>query len=72
MVVFIYDILVYSRTKEEHAEHLRIVLKTLNKNKLHGKFKICDLWMENIHFVGHVISKESVLVDPAKVETVVN
>ena len=59
MVVFINDILVYSRTKEEHAEHLRIVLKALEKHKLYAKFKKCDFWMEKVHFLGHVIVNET-------------
>jgi len=72
VVVFIDDILVYSRTKEEHDEHLRIVLKTLKEHKFYGKFKKCDFWMEKVHFLGHVIAKEGLSVDPAKVETIVN
>ena len=72
MVVFINDILVYSRTKEEHAEHLRIVLKALEDHKLYAKFKKCDFWMEKVHFLGHVIFKQGVSVDPTKVEAVVN
>jgi len=72
VVVFINDILVYSRTKEEHAENLRTVLKSLKEHKLYAKFKKCDFWMEKVHFLGHVISREGVLVDLAKVEAVVN
>jgi len=71
-VTFIDDILVHSRTKDEHVEHLLIVLKTLQEHKLYAKFKKCDFWMEKIYFVGYVISKEEVLVDPAKVKVVVN
>ena len=51
VVVFIDDILVYSRSKEEHAENLGIVLKTLEEHKLYAKFKKCDFWMEKVHFV---------------------
>jgi len=58
--------------KEEHAEHLRSMLETLEEHQLYAKFKKSDFWMEKVHFLEHVISKESVLVDPAKVETVVN
>jgi len=58
--------------KEEHVEHLHIVLKTQEEHKLYAKFRKCDFWMEKVHFLGHVISKEGVFVDPAKVETVVN
>ena len=67
VVVFIDDILVYSKSKEEHAEHLRIVLSTLMRHKLYAKFKKCDFWMEKVHFLGHVITKEGIFVDPAKV-----
>jgi len=72
VVVFIDDILVYSASKDEHVEHLRIVFKTLEEHKLYFKFKKCDFGMEKVHFLGHVISKEGVSVDPPKVETVVN
>jgi len=70
--MYINDILVYSRTEEEHAEHLCTVLKTLEEHKLYTKFKKCDFCMEKVHFLGHVISREGVSVDPAKVEAVVN
>jgi len=66
VVVFIDDILVYSRTKEEHVDHLRTVLQTLADHQLYDKLKKCDFWMEKVHFLGHVISAEGVLVDPAK------
>ena len=72
VVVFIDDILVYSKSKEEHAEHLRIVLSTLAAHKLYAKFKKCDFWMEKLHFLGHVITKEGVSVDPAKIVAVVD
>ena len=72
MVVFIDDIVVYSRTKEEHAEHLCIVLKTLEEHKLYAKFKKYYFWIEKVHFLRHVISKEEVSVDPVKVEATVN
>ena len=67
VVVFIDDILVYSKSKEEHTEHLRIVLSTLMRHKLYAKFKKCDFWMERVHFLGHVITKEGISVDPAKI-----
>jgi len=72
VVVFIDDVLVYSRTKKEHAKHLCTVFKTLEEHKLYAKFKRCDFWKEKVHFLGHAISKEGVLLDLAKVETVVN
>jgi len=71
-VVFIDDILVYSKSKEKHAEHLRTMLSTLANHKLYAKLKKCDFWMEKVHFLGHVISKEGISVDPVKVATVVD
>ena len=72
VVVFVNDILVYSKSKKEHAEHLRIMLNTLAAHKLYAKFKKCDFWMEKVHFLGHVISKEGISVDPAKIAAVVD
>jgi hypothetical protein len=57
VLVFIDDILVYSKTKEEHEEHLRIVLQTLRKHKLYGKFDKCNFYQKKIQYLGHVISK---------------
>jgi len=72
VVVFIDDILVYSKSKEDHMEHLRIILKTLAKHKLYAKLKKCEFWIEKVHFLGHVISAERISVDSAKVATVMN
>jgi len=72
VVVFIDDILVYSKSKEDHTEHLRTVLKTLADHRLCAKLKKCAFWMEKVHFLGHVISTEGILVDPAKVAIVVD
>jgi len=57
VVVFIEDILVYSKTKEEHEEHLRIVLHTLNDRRLYAKLSKCEFWLEKVSFLGHVISQ---------------
>jgi len=54
VVVFIDDILVYSRTKEDHLEHLRTILKTLADHRLYAKLKKCDFWIEKVHFLGHL------------------
>ncbi|KAK2409545.1 hypothetical protein QL285_044961 [Trifolium repens] len=70
VVVFIDDILVYSKTEEEHAEHLRIVLKTLRENKLYAKLSKCEFWLKEVSFLGHVISKGGIAVDPSKVDAV--
>ncbi|KAL5555350.1 hypothetical protein UlMin_037586 [Ulmus minor] len=72
VIVFIDDILVYSRSKEEHEEHLRITLQTLKDHHLFAKFKKCEFWLDKVAFLGHVISKDGVAVDPAKIEAVSN
>jgi len=70
MVVFIDDILIYSRTREEHAEHLRTVLNILREKQLYAKLSKCDFWMSEIQFLGHVIFVQGISVDPSKVEVV--
>ncbi|KAH9716979.1 hypothetical protein KPL71_021656 [Citrus sinensis] len=70
IVVFIDNILVYSRTKEEHPEHLRITLQTLKEKQLYVKFKKYEFWLESVIFLGHVVSKDGISVDPLKVEVV--
>jgi hypothetical protein len=70
MVVFIDDILVYSRTEEEHNEHLRIVLQTLRKHKLYAKFDKCDFYQKEIQYLEHVISAEGTVVDPEKTKAI--
>ena len=72
VVVFIDDILVYSKTREEHEEHLRVVLQTLKDNRLYAKLSKCDFWLEEVSFLGHVISKGGIAVDPSKVEAVMS
>ena len=72
VVVFIDDILVYSKTEEEHEEHLRLTLQTLKEKQLYAKFKKCEFWLDKVVFLGHVISKDGILVDTAKVEAVSN
>jgi hypothetical protein len=64
VVVFIDDILIYSKTEEEHAEHLRIVLQTLREHQLYAKFKKCDFWLDRVSFLGHFISGEGISADP--------
>ncbi|XP_059627437.1 uncharacterized mitochondrial protein AtMg00860-like [Cornus florida] len=72
VVVFVDDILIYSKTKEEHERHLSITLQTLRDHQVYAKFEKCDFWQEQIQFLGHVISKDGVSVDSAKVEAVMS
>ena len=70
VVVFIDDILVYSKTAKEHEEHLRIVLQILKDRKLYAKLSKCEFWKEEVKFLGHMVSKGGIAVDPSKVEAV--
>jgi hypothetical protein len=70
IVVFIDDILVFSKTAEEHEEHLRIVLGKLKQHQLYAKFSKYEFWMEEVAFLGHVLSAEGVAIDPSKIEAV--
>ncbi|CAL1388171.1 unnamed protein product [Linum trigynum] len=71
VIVFIDDILVYSRSEEEHREHLRIILQILREKQLYAKFSKCDFWMDQVIFLGHIVSGRGIEVDPKKVEAVV-
>jgi hypothetical protein len=65
VVVFIDDILIYSKNEEEHAKHLRIVLTRLREHQLYAKFSKCAFWLEEIQFLGHVLSAKGIAVDPS-------
>ena len=70
VIVFMDDILIYSKSKEEHETHLRVVLETLRQKKLYAKFSKCEFWLEQVAFLGHVVSAEGIMMDPAKVEAI--
>jgi hypothetical protein len=72
VVVFIDDILVFSKTMEEYEEHLRLVLEKLRSNQLYAKFSKCEFWITEVTFIGHVISTGGVSVDPGNVKDVLN
>ncbi|GKC08598.1 putative reverse transcriptase domain-containing protein, partial [Tanacetum coccineum] len=72
VIVFIDDILVYSKDEEEHEKHLKIIFELLKKERLYAKFSKCDFWLDSIQFPGHVIEKKGVHVDPAKIKAIKN
>jgi len=69
-VIFIDDILIYSKHKEEHAKNLRIMLQILRQEKLYVKLYKCEFWLESIAFLGHIISREGISADPNKIQAV--
>jgi hypothetical protein len=72
VIVFIDDILVFSKNEDEHEEHLRLVLQRLREHQLYAKFSKCDFWLKEVGFLGHVISNGGVAVDPKKVTDVLS
>ncbi|GJZ12155.1 putative reverse transcriptase domain-containing protein [Tanacetum coccineum] len=70
VIVFIDDILIYSKSKKEHEEHLRQILKLLKKEELYAKFSKCEFWISRVQFLGHVIDCRGIHVDPAKIESI--
>ncbi|WVZ69537.1 hypothetical protein U9M48_018309 [Paspalum notatum var. saurae] len=72
VVVFTDEILIYSKTREQHEKHLRAMLEKLRKNQLYGKFSKCEFWLKKITLLGHVLTAEGVSVDPEKIEAVFN
>jgi hypothetical protein len=72
VVVFIDDILIYSKSEEEHAQHLRVILQQLHDHQLYAKFNKCAFWLKEVPFLGHVISAKGIAVDPSKVQEVLD
>ena len=71
VVVFIDDILVYSKNREDHDMHLLLVLETLRKEQLYAKLSKCEFWLGEVSFLGHIASEEEILVDPKKIEVII-
>jgi hypothetical protein len=72
VVVFIEDILIYSKNEKEHAKHLRTVLQRLRDHKLYAKFSKCEFWLKSVKLLGHTISQNGISVDPSKVQEVMD
>jgi hypothetical protein len=70
VIVFIDDILIYSKSNEEHETHLRAILEKLREHKLYAKFSKCEFWLSEVGFLGHIVTKDGIAVDPAKVTAV--
>jgi hypothetical protein len=71
VMVFIDDILIYSKNDSDHEEHLRLVLQKLSDNQLYAKFSKCEFWLDEVPFLGHIISNGGISVDPVKVTEIV-
>ena len=72
VIVFIDDISLYSKNAEKHVFHVKIVFQTLKEKQLYAKFLKCEFWLDEVIFLGHVVSENSIFVDPRKVEAIVN
>ncbi|GJZ13752.1 putative reverse transcriptase domain-containing protein [Tanacetum coccineum] len=72
VIMFIDDILVYSKDKEDHGKNLKIILELLKKDRLYAKFSQCDFWLDSVQLLGHVIDRNGVHVDPAKIKAIRN
>ncbi|CAN4090498.1 unnamed protein product [Withania somnifera] len=70
VIIFIDDILVYSKSKSDHERHLALILRTPREHKLYAKFSKCEFWLESVAFLGHIVSKAGVSIDPAKIRDV--
>jgi hypothetical protein len=72
VVVFIDDILIYSKDEEEHEKHLHLVLQKLRDHQLYAKQSKCEFWLKEVPFLGHIISEGGISIDPSKIEDVLN
>ena len=72
VIIFIDDILIYSKTREKHEHHLRMTLKVLREHQLYAKLSKCEFWLRSLTFLGHVVSIQGVEVDSKKIEIVMN
>ena len=68
---FIDDNLMYSKDREDHETHLRVVLETLRKEQLYAKLSKCEFWLREVSFLGHIVSEEGIRVDPKKIEVII-
>ena len=72
VVVYLDDILIYSKNEQEHAEHLRLVLMKLREHRLYAKFSKCEFWLQEVTYLGHVISGNGIVVNPERVQAVLD
>jgi hypothetical protein len=72
VVVFIDDILIYSQSEEEHVDHLKMVLQRLWEHQLYAKLSKCEFWIDEVLFLGHIINKDGLAMDPKKVVDIMN
>jgi hypothetical protein len=70
VIVFLDDILVYSKSEEEHEQHMRMVLQVLREHQLYSKLSKCSFYQKKIHYLGHIISKDGIVMDPEKIEAI--
>ncbi|GJU16942.1 putative reverse transcriptase domain-containing protein [Tanacetum coccineum] len=70
VIVFIDDIFIYSKSRKEHEGHLKLILRLLKKEELYAKFSKCEFWLSKVQFLGHVIDREDIHVDPAKIDSI--
>nr|GFA40180.1 putative reverse transcriptase domain, aspartic peptidase domain protein [Tanacetum cinerariifolium] len=70
VIIFIDDILIYSKNKKEHERHLKLIFRLLKKEELFAKFSKCEFWLSKVHFLDHMIDSKGIYVDPDKIESV--